>query len=518
MKFKNRISWLLLSLITNIVLGQSTINIVEAGGNNNGTTDNTSIIEEAIKQVAKKGGGTIYFPAGNYLTGPIKLDSNIVIHIEAGATIIFSNDFGRYLPFVETRWEGVVMKSFCPLFYAFEKNNITITGRGKIDGQGEKWWDEHLKNLAEVKEHGKILNENNWQKMWEAENQGLEVSDYYKSKLNMKFFRPPFIQLYRSKNILIEGITIANSPFWTINPEFCENVSVRGVTINNPPSPNTDGINPESCKNVHISDCHISVDDDCITIKSGRDADGRKYNVPCENITITNCTMTRGYGGLVIGSEMSGGVRKVAVSNCIFDGVDRGIRIKSMRGRGGIVEDITIDNIVMSKISREAFILNLQYENTTKQAVGIETPRFRNIYISNVSGSEIGNVARVIGIEDMPIENISFSNIKMQASNGLNVDMATDVELNNVSINVDTGSPFIFSNTSFLTLQNVKSKNRERKLPLIDLNNCSNVFITSCFPYPGTDVFIQNSGKSENIVLKNNNLVHVAKKVKTENN
>lgn len=506
-----------LFLITSIACGQNTINILEFGGNNNGTTDNTTIIEHAIEKVAKQGGGTIYFPAGNYLSGPIKLESNIVIHIEAGATILFSDDFNQYLPFVETRWEGVVMKSFCPLFYAYDKKNITITGRGTIDGQGKKWWNEHLKNLAEVKTSGKIRDENSWQKLWEAENKELEVSDYYMPKLNMKFFRPPFIQPYRCKNILIEGITIVNSPFWTINPEFCENVTVRGVTINNPPSPNTDGINPESCKNVHISDCHISVDDDCITIKSGRDADGRKYNVPCENVTITNCIMTKGYGGLVIGSEMSGGVRNVAISNCIFDGVDRGIRIKSMRGRGGIVEDISINNIVMSNITREAFVLNLQYENTKEQAISVETPHFRNIHISNVTGSGIGNVARVIGIEEMPIENISFSNIKMHARNGFNVDLATDIELNNVAIDVETSSPFVFSNTSFLILQNVKSKNADLKLPLIDLNNCSNVFVTSCSPYPKTEVFILNSGKSKNIVLKNNNLGHVTKKVKTEN-
>ena len=178
--------------------------------------------------------------------------------------------------------------------------------------------------------------------MWDAQNDTTaiyaETNKDYVSTLQRRFFRPPFIQPVRCKKVKIEGVKIVNSPFWTVNPEFCDNVTIKGITINNVPSPNTDGINPESCRNVHISDCHISVGDDCITIKSGRDAQARRLGVPCENITITNCTMLSGHGGVVIGSEMSGSVRKVTISNCVFDGTDRGIRIKSTRGRGGVVE------------------------------------------------------------------------------------------------------------------------------------------------------------------------------------
>jgi len=496
------------------IYGQNTINMLNEGGANDGKTDNTQVIEKAIQKVTQKGGGTIYFPAGNYLTGPITLESNLVIHIDAGATLLFSDNFDQYLPFVETRWEGTVMKSFHPLFYAYQKHNITITGRGKIDGQGEKWWNEHLKNAAEIQSHGGIRHENKWQQLWDRENPDLKVADYYQPSIKMKFFRPPFIQPYLCSNILIEGITIVNSPFWTINPEFCDNVTVRSVTINNPVSPNTDGINPESCRNVHISDCHISVGDDCITLKSGRDEDGRKYNVPDENITITNCTMLNGHGGVVIGSEMSGGVKKVVISNCVFDGTDRGIRVKSMRGRGGVVEDISVSNIVMNNIRQEAFMFNLFYGATQEEPVGPGTPRFRNIHISNVTGQGIEQVCRMIGIREMPIEGISFSNIQLQANKGFDADRVNDLELNNVKIDTQEGIPFKFSNISRMTLQDIKSKEFGKGLPMIDLTDCSDVFVTDCFPYPGTQIFIRADGKNTGkIVLKNNNLINVNKKI-----
>ena len=205
-----------------------------------------------------------------------------------------------------------------------------------------------------------------------------------------------------------------NSPFWTVNPEFCDNVTIKGITIHNVPSPNTDGINPESCKNVHISDCHISVGDDCITIKSGRDLQARKLGVPCENITITNCTMLSGHGGVVIGSEMSGGVKKVTISNCVFDGTDRGIRLKSTRGRGGIVEDIRVSNIVMSNIKKEAIVLNLKYSKMPAEPKSDRTPEFRNIYVSGVTVRDVNTPIMVVGLPEAPITGIVMRDVYIQ--------------------------------------------------------------------------------------------------------
>lgn len=393
------------------------IDMLKAGAKANGTTLNTTLINSTIERLHHDGGGTLFFPAGTYLTGSICLKSNITLELEAGATLLFSDNFDDYLPFTEVRHEGVMMNSFRPLIYAVDAENITIKGEGTLDGQGKKWWTEFFRVMNDLKDNG-MRDINKYQPMWDAQNDTTaiyaETNKDYVSALQRRFFRPPFIQPIRCKRVRIEGVKIVNSPFWTVNPEFCDNVTVKGITIDNIPSPNTDGINPESCRNVHISDCHISVGDDCITIKSGRDAQARRMGVPCENITITNCTMLSGHGGVVIGSEMSGGVRKVAISNCVFDGTDRGIRIKSTRGRGGIVEDIRVNNIVMSNIKREAVVLNLKYSRMPVEPKSERTPVFRNIHISGISITDVTTPIKIVGLEEAPISDIVLRDIHIR--------------------------------------------------------------------------------------------------------
>jgi len=274
-----------------------------------------------------------------------------------------------------------------------------------------------------------------WDKVNDAKVIGSEINQDYAGALQRRFFRPPFFQPTRCKNIHILGITIVNSPFWTINPEFCENVTVDGVTIANPISPNTDGINPESCKYVHISNCHISVGDDCITLKSGRDLQARNLNAPNENITITNCTMLAGHGGVVIGSEMSGGVKKVVISNCVFDGTDRGIRIKSTRGRGGVVEDIQINNIVMKNIKEEAIVLDMLYTKMPAEPLSERTPIFRNINISNVTGSDVLIPFKIRGLEESPISNITFTNINIDGKQKCVFQNCKNIKMTDVFVN-----------------------------------------------------------------------------------
>jgi len=394
------------------------IDMQKAGASPNGQKLNTALINKTIEKLNANGGGTLFFPAGTYLTGAIKMKSNITLELEAGATLLFSDNFEDYLPFVEMRHEGIQMKSFCPLIYAVDAENITIKGEGKLDGQGKKWWAEFYKVVVDVDANG-IHDINKYQPMWDKANDVkalyAETNEDYVSSMKRRFFRPPFIQPVRCKNIRIQGITIVNSPFWTVNPEFCENVTVDGVTIANPLSPNTDGINPESCRYVHISNCHISVGDDCITLKSGRDLQARKLNFPDENITITNCTMLAGHGGVVIGSEMSGGVRKVVISNCVFDGTDRGIRIKSTRGRGGVIEDIQIDNIVMKDIKEEAITLDMLYSKMPVETLSDRTPIFRNINISNMTGTNVLIPIKIRGLEESPISDITMTNINITA-------------------------------------------------------------------------------------------------------
>lgn len=414
---------LLISLITIqlsvFYLSAALIDMKKAGADASGKKLNTVLINKTIDKLNANGGGTLFFPAGTYLTGAVKLKSNITLLMEAGATLLFSDNFDDYLPFVEMRYEGVMMKSFSPLIYAVDAENITIKGEGKLEGQGKKWWDELFKVMNDLKDNG-IRDVNKYQKMWDEANDVKSLYDEtnqdYVSTLQRRFFRPPFIQTLRCKNIKIEGVTIVNSPFWTVNPQFSENIKITGLTIINPKSPNTDGINPESCKNVHISDCHISVGDDCITIKSGRDLQGRRFATPCENITVTNCTMLSGHGGVVIGSEMSGSVRNITISNCVFDGTDRGIRLKSTRGRGGVVENIRVNNIVMRNIQQEAIILDLKYSRMPEEPLSERTPIFRNIHISNLTGVDVKKPIYIRGLEESPITDITISNIDIHGA------------------------------------------------------------------------------------------------------
>ncbi|MDF2190434.1 glycoside hydrolase family 28 protein [Paraflavitalea sp. CAU 1676] len=428
--------------------GQSYYNVVKYGAHNDSSRKATAAIAKAIAAASKAGGGTVYFPAGKYLTGPIHLKSNITILIDAGAELHFSDDFDDYLPMVKSRYEGVDVTSFSPLFYAYEAENIAIKGRGIIDGHGRKWW-HFVEGYKEGQERSK------WQLIFDGLNKDILLPDDPK-QMKRGFLRPPFIQPMFCKNVLIEGITIRNSPFWTVNPEFCENVTVTGVTINNPPSPNTDGINPESCKYVHISNCHISVGDDCITIKSGKDVPGRTKAAPAQNYTITNCTMLSGHGGVVIGSEMSGGVRNITISNCVFDGTDRGIRIKTARGRGGVVEVIRVDNIIMKNIRDQAIVLDMEYAKVPVEPVSERTPVFRNIRLSNIT-AYTKTALYINGLEEMPVQEFSLSDAYFEAEQGITIRKAKDVELHKVRINVKRGSPLVTENVQGLSVDGFTS-------------------------------------------------------------
>ncbi len=491
---------------------QQFYNVTKYGAKNDSSKLATAAIKKAIDAASKAGGGTVYFPAGKYLTGSIHLKSNITIFIDAGAELHFSDNFDDYLPMVESRYEGVDVKSFSPLFYAYKAENIAIKGRGIIDGHGKKWWD-FVEGYKEGQQRSK------WQLMFDELNKNILLPDEPK-QMKRGFLRPPFIQPMYCKNVLIEGITIRNSPFWTVNPQFCENVTINAVTIFNPDSfaPNTDGINPESCNNVHISNSHISVGDDCITIKSGKDKPGRAKNVPAENYTITNCTMLSGHGGVVIGSEMSGGVRKIAISNCVFDGTDRGIRIKSARGRGGVVEEIRVDNIIMKNIRDQAIVLDLQYAKTNPEPVSERTPQFRNIHFSNITGSGINEACFINGLVEMPVENITFSNINIDAKTGFNIKEARRIEFHNVQVNTEIGPSIKAENVKMLEVDGVKSFTPHANVPILDFTNVEDAFVYDSFSPAGTDIYLKLKGdKTKGITLDGNNFKNVKIPVVKEN-
>lgn len=496
--------WLFVATMGMSAQAQQFYNVLDYGGSNDSTGLNTDAIAKAIDAAASKGGGTVYFPAGKYITGPIHFKSNITLFIDAGAELHFSDDFDHYLPMVESRWEGTEVTNFSPLIYGKDLENIAIVGRGLIDGHGKKWWGFSEVTIREQKEG----DETKWQKEFKRLNKDVLAPDL-PGWVERGFLRPPFIQFLRCENVQIKDIKIQNSPFWTVNPQYCDNVTIDGVTIDNPPSPNTDGINPESCRNVHIANCHISVGDDCITIKSGKDRSGRKVNIPAENYTITNCTMLRGHGGVVIGSEMSGGVKNIVISNCIFDGTDRGIRLKTARGRGGVVENIRVSNIVMRNIRDQAIVMDTQYAKTDPEPVSERTPQFKNIYISDMAGTT-NRVGLIRGLDEMPIENISFNNINMQAKAGFSIENAKNISFNNVQVDI-ADEPFIKAkNVDVLHLTGIQNYTPKADRPMLLFEGVQQANIQQNYPSAGTNTFLELVGnENKEVFIHSNNFTNV---------
>ncbi|MGI6155071.1 MAG: glycoside hydrolase family 28 protein, partial [Enterococcus lemanii] len=322
----------------------------------------TQEIQKAIDTVAESGGGRVSVPAGEFYTAALILKDHIELHLLPGSILKFSDNQEDY-PVVTSRWEGVKREVYASCLYAENAKNISVTGFGLLDGNGQKWWHV-FRNEREM----------------------------------LKYPRPKLISFDSCEQVTIKDISMIDSPSWTVNPILCHGVTVDNVNIKNPAdSPNTDGIDPESCKNVRISNCQIDVGDDCIAIKAG--TEDTKERVSCENITITNCQMIHGHGGVVLGSEMSGDIRNVTISNCTFQDTDRGIRLKSRRGRGGTIEDIRVNNIVMDNVSCP-FILNLYYFcgsrgkdkyvwDKAPYPITEETPMFRRIHFADITARNV---------------------------------------------------------------------------------------------------------------------------------
>lgn len=412
----------------------------------------TEPIQKAIDEAYENGGGTIIIPAGEFLTGALFLKDNIELNLSRGAVLKFSNSQHDY-PVVTSRWEGVKREVYASCLYAENAKNFSVTGFGTIDGNGKQWWDifqNHQEKLA--------------------------------------YPRPKLISFDSCENITIKDVTLINSPSWTVNPICCNNVTIDNVSIFNPAdSPNTDGIDPESCSNVRISNCHIDVGDDCIAIKSGTEDTAER--VACENITISNCTMIHGHGAVVFGSEMSGDIRNVTISNCVFQDTDRGIRLKSRRGRGGVVEDIRVDNIVMERVICP-FILNLYYFcgprgkdkyvwDKNPYPITEETPMFRRIHFSHITARNVHAAAGFIyGLAEQYVSEISFNHIDISMAEnaipgkpammagiedmnnrGFYVGFAKDVLFNRVTVENHEGPAFHIEYSEDIEVTHCKSKN-----------------------------------------------------------
>lgn len=371
-------------------------NITDYGAVGDGQTDCTEAFSKAISAANKAGGGRVVVPTGTFLTGPIHLKSNVNLYVSEGAVINFSTDPNAYMPVVFTRFEGVELMNFSPLIYAYEQENIAITGKGILDGQAsrENWWARRSAGGRDVEQS---------REMGEA---GVPIEERIFGL--GKYLRPNMVQPYKCKNILIEGVTFKNSPMWHIHPVLSENITLRNVKVIGH-GPNNDGCNPESCKNVLIEGCYFDTGDDCIAIKAGRNKDGRRVNVPSENIIVRNCEMKDGNGGVVIGSEMTGGARNIFAENCKMDSpnLDRALRIKTNSVRGGFVENVYMRNVEVGQVAEAILKINFHYGEGD---AGEFTPTVRNINMENVTSKKSRYALLLNGYERSPITDVTLKN------------------------------------------------------------------------------------------------------------
>ncbi|MEO7769238.1 MAG: glycosyl hydrolase family 28 protein [Ferruginibacter sp.] len=492
---------------------RDTVNILNYGAIADGLSLNSAAINRAIEASAANGGGTVLIPAGSFVTGPIILKSNINLHLDKGALVIFTRDFNQY-PLVVSSFEGVDAARCQSPVVAEKLENIAITGEGIMNGNGFYWRPLKKDKVTEsqwynqLKEYGGVLTED--KKTWYSSMGALKgsltsnigklegektVKDFEEVK---DFLRPNMIRIYNCKNILIEGVTFENSPAWTTHLMMSEHITIKNLTVKNPWfGTNTDALDLESCNNALVEDCHFDTGDDGITIKSGRDAEGRKRGMPTRDVIINNCVVYHAHGGFVVGSEMSGGVNNMYVSNCTFIGSDIGLRFKTNRGRGGTVENIYVNNVNMMDIPAEAILFDMYYmakdpvvlEGEKREPPKVETkpvdestPQFRNFYFTNITCNGAAKGIFVRGIPEMHVKHILIENAVLQTDDGIDIQEASDVQLNNVKI--------ISKNTR----------------PLVYVLNSDQVVINNLMYRDSADVLIQLQGAAtKDIKLLNTN-------------
>jgi hypothetical protein len=432
--------------------------IEDYGAKGDGVTLNTIAFAEAIADCAKQGGGHVIIPPGKFLTGAIILEDNITLEVQEGAELIFSQNVRDYLPPVFSRYEGMEYYNYSPAIYARDCHDIALTGKGHINGQGEAWWiwkswqQKGAKKLYALADAEVPVEE----RVFATPEDGL---------------RPSLIQFVNCERVLVEGVTIENGPMWTLHPLYSREVVIRDITITTQ-GPNNDGIVLDSSENVLVEHVRLNTEDDAIVIKSGVDKDGKRVGKPSENIIIRDCFVGHGNGGVVIGSEMSGDVRNVLVSRCQFEGTKRGFRVKSAPGRGGVIENIWVENITMKNILAEAIFLNMYYDSkNVVRPTTIDPPLFRNFFFKNITCQGSANGIILTGASDSFIQDVSFENIEMTSQNGSS-----------------------FYNTTRLTLHNVNIQAKVR--PLFTFHNVQEVALTpqSFIPLPPTRPFLRIQG------------------------
>lgn len=470
---------------------KDTVSITAFGAISGGRHLNTESINQAIDQTHKKGGGVVLIPAGVWLSGPITLKSNINLHLAANALLQFTKDFSQY-SLVQTSWEGIPqMRNQSPI-WALNQQNIAITGKGVIDGNGDAWRMVKKAKMTETQwkkliSSGGVLNEKG--DIWYPSQSSLKGASYKDPGLvekgeNAQFYeeikdylRPNMILLEKCERILLEGVTFQNSAAWNIHPLMSADLTIRNINVRNPwYSQNGDGLDIESCKNVLVEQSTFDVGDDAICIKSGRNEAGRERGMPTENLWVRNCTVYHAHGGFVVGSEMSGGAKNLYVDNCTFIGTDIGLRFKTTRGRGGVVENVYINNIFMKDIPGEAILFDMYYEAKDPIVLSGEhreppkveflpvteaTPQFKDFYINNVVCDGAAKALFIRGLPEMHIKNIQLTRLDMVAKEGIDIQEASNISLRDVKLQVEDASKQIayILNSNDIKLHQLEVKN-----------------------------------------------------------
>ncbi len=455
------------------VFKADTFNIEKYGAVSNGKFLNTEVINSTIELCSKNNGGVVLIPKGVWLTGPVVLKDNVNLHLEEGALLQFSGDRSLY-PLLDNFYEGKKNPRCQNPISGKNLKNIAITGKGIIDGEGGAWRQIKKDKLTErhwnevTASGGFVYNEKTWypsESYYNGEqlvrSGKMDYNDVEALKPYKDFFRPQLVNLIRCENVLLDGPTFQNSPAWNIHPLLCTHITVRNINVRNPWfSQNGDGLDLESCRFGIVEDCTFDVGDDAICIKSGKDKQGRDIGVPTEYVIVRNCIVYHGHGGFVIGSEMSGGVRNMYVENCTFLGTDCGLRFKSTRGRGGVVENIYVKGVRMTNIPTDAIRFNLYYggkikedENgniigVTKEPVTEETPCFRNISFEDIECYNVEKAITINGIPEMPVQNIKIKNINIVSNEGILMRYAKDVELEGLTLDVKKPESIIVQNSN----------------------------------------------------------------------
>jgi polygalacturonase len=506
---QKKYSWNNLPVVQTTSFKKDTFNIIQYGAKADGLTLNTDAIQKTIDACYTKGGGVVLIPDGLWLTAPIILKSNVNLHLANNALLQFTSDKSKY-KLVAGEWEGEPSVRNQSPVSATNETNIAITGKGIIDGNGDVWravkkdkltesqWKKLVASGGSVREDSKMwfpsasyIRGNNVDKPGRLIN-GKNLKDYEQYK---DFFRPNMVVLTGCKKVLLEGATFQNSAAWNLHTILCEDLIVRNVYVKNPwYAQNGDGIDIESCKNVLVEGSTFDVGDDGICIKSGRDAAGRKRGVPTENVIVRNSTVYHAHGGFVVGSEMSGGARNLFVYDCSFIGTDIGLRFKTTRGRGGVVEGVYAKNIVMKDIAGAAVLFDMYYmakdpvllngekEDAIKAnafPVTEETPQFQDFHITNVVCNGADKAIFVRGLPEMNIKNISVENSIFQTDQGIEIIEGSNINIKNVSVQIEKKQPVItINNSTDLLLDNITITNLEnRKLFEVSGNKTKHVKI-----------------------------------------